>query len=106
MWTCTSCGEIHEASFDACWKCGTARNPTALAEEPSEPPPGWVGPCMKCGGAMEAGVLVDGRRNPTVWFAESLEMIRLFSLFINKPHFYVTANRCSACGYLELYANT
>ncbi len=21
-WTCNSCGEIHEAQFDSCWKCG------------------------------------------------------------------------------------
>jgi hypothetical protein len=25
-WTCSSCGEIHEAQFRSCWQCGTERD--------------------------------------------------------------------------------
>jgi hypothetical protein len=103
MWTCTECGEQHEDSFDACWKCGSARDQTAIVEEASDSPAAGAA-CMKCGGAMEAGMVVEGRHNPITWFAESVEMMRLFSLFNDKPHFYLTANRCGDCGYLELYA--
>jgi hypothetical protein len=103
MWTCTECGETHEDSFDACWKCGNARDQTALAEEPGDPP-GDIASCMKCGGAMEAGVLVDGHKSPTIWYAGAFASIHFSSLTARK--FYLAANRCSDCGYLELYANT
>lgn len=35
MWTCTACREMHGDDFDACWKCGAARQdevPTSLPE--------------------------------------------------------------------------
>jgi hypothetical protein len=31
-WTCPACGEVNEAQFTSCWKCGTQRDrPTAPA---------------------------------------------------------------------------
>ncbi len=104
MWTCTSCGEKHEDSFDACWKCGTARDPSVQTQEPGDAPSDWTGPCVKCGGAMEAGVLVDGHTLPTLWYAGAFAHINFASPTARKM--YLTADRCSDCGYLELYANT
>jgi hypothetical protein len=28
-WSCPQCGEVLEAQFTACWKCGTVREPAA-----------------------------------------------------------------------------
>lgn len=32
MWKCTHCNEESEENFDACWKCGTARNGSAAPD--------------------------------------------------------------------------
>ncbi len=56
MWKCGSCGERHEETFDACWRCGTTRAGEAPAgafevpdDAPEDGPRAKLGTCVRCG---------------------------------------------------------
>jgi hypothetical protein len=48
VWTCDVCGEMLEAQFTDCWKCGTPRGQTESAQPVMETLTLHV-PCVECG---------------------------------------------------------
>jgi hypothetical protein len=65
--------------------------------------------CPKCEGVMEIGHILDRTEHSMAgralrWIAGEREIRPLGGLiFMRKPSFEITAYRCSACRYLELY---
>jgi hypothetical protein len=64
--------------------------------------------CLRCGGAMQQGYIVDrvsGWYDPTKWFEGELVIGKLGGIkkAKSKP-FLVSTYRCVQCGYLESYA--
>jgi hypothetical protein len=62
MWHCLGCGEEIEDTFDACWKCGTARDgavPSDFHREPDDPAVPDPGPGTERTEDIVAGLEAD-----------------------------------------------
>ncbi len=61
--------------------------------------------CPKCKGPMEAGFLLDHYEGSSAFGAEWAPFIAKNFPFSKQPKTKkITANRCTSCGFLELYA--
>jgi hypothetical protein len=65
-------------------------------------------PCPKCNAAMERGFVVDysyGARLVSTWI-EGVPLTKLFggAQVKNRRAMEITANRCTKCGFLEMFA--
>lgn len=96
MWTCSVCGEQHEAQFEACWRC-TTPSPAAESAPPLPPEPATLN-CLRCPTAME---FVGTRKfhEGTRWGAFG----ELGELFVNRERFDVYL--CPRCGRVELFVD-
>ena len=96
-WNCQRCGEVLEATFDACWKCGTSRegtaDPTFASRHAKAPRPDPASAlkqgfsCGKCGGTRAS--------------TEQLRMEKRGVHLIGSVDF--VAISCEGCGYSEFY---
>ena len=62
--------------------------------------------CPKCGGTVEPGFILDsayGGPAPTRWVAGYADRAYLADL-PNRRQIVIAAYRCTACGFVELYA--
>ena len=65
--------------------------------------------CTECGGALEAGSLVDFRRGVAAaseWVPGDVEASTWTGAIKNAERYVVSAFRCADCGILKLYART
>ena len=68
-------------------------------------------PCLRCGGAMELGYVVDrgneGLPGTQIWVEGAPERSFLAGLKLKgRSVLAVETYRCGGCGYLESYAST
>lgn len=105
-WSCPRCHEAVDASFDACWKCGTTKGgdldpsftpvPDAHVSS-SSPEPNPIA-CVRCERLLD----YVGRKRfheGTNWGA----LGELGELFVKREHFDVYV--CPRCGRVELFVD-
>jgi len=104
MWTCATCGEQIEDTFDACWKCGTSKDgvadPGFAADAGPSSDPIGKHPihCPRCEQAltyMGTKKFHEGAR----WGA----LGDIGELFVHKEAFDVYC--CPVCGRVEFFVD-
>lgn len=70
-WCCSGCGEVHEAEWETCWKCGGARG-DALADGPASTPATTVEPDEKRSAILSG---LDGSSFGIVWVLQWLCLV-------------------------------
>ncbi len=60
--------------------------------------------CLRCQGPMEIGFIPDATRGQEFWYEGEMPSSFIGSFMTGKRRFPVVANRCTACGTLELRA--
>ncbi len=97
MWTCSNCGEQHEAQFAACWRCST---PNPAQPERDIAPPVTTSPlrCLRCPTDLEF-VGTKKFHEGTRWGL----LGELGELFVNRERFDVYL--CPRCGRVEFFVD-